>query len=60
MRTALFDFHLPPEQIAHTPVEPRDAARMLCVGDALADRQVKDLPECLRPGDVMVFNNSKV
>jgi S-adenosylmethionine:tRNA ribosyltransferase-isomerase len=60
MRTALFDFHLPPEQIAHAPVNPRDAARMLCVGEALADRQVRDLPECLRPGDVMVFNNSKV
>ena len=60
MRTALFDFHLPPEQIAHAPVNPRDAARMLCVGEALADRQVKGLPECLRPGDVMVFNNSKV
>ena len=60
MRTSLFDFHLPPERIAHQPVTPRDAARLLHVGETLEDRLVRDLPELLRPGDVMVFNNSKV
>jgi S-adenosylmethionine:tRNA ribosyltransferase-isomerase len=60
MRTSLFDFHLPPERIAYAPVEPRDAARLLHVGEMLEDRIVRDLPELLRPGDVMVFNNSKV
>ncbi|MFN8930392.1 MAG: S-adenosylmethionine:tRNA ribosyltransferase-isomerase, partial [Alphaproteobacteria bacterium] len=60
MRTALFDFHLPPEQIAHAPVTPRDAARLLHVDGGFSDRHVRDLPQLLRPGDVMVLNNSKV
>jgi S-adenosylmethionine:tRNA ribosyltransferase-isomerase len=60
MRTSLFDFHLPPERIAHQPVSPRDAALLLHVGDSLTDRHVRDLPQLLRPGDVMVFNNSRV
>ena len=60
MLTSLFDFHLPPERIAHTPVEPRDAARLLHVNGGFNDRHVRDLPQLLRPGDVMVLNNSKV
>ncbi len=61
MRVDLFDFDLPPERIALRPVEPRDAARLLLVeGDRLADRTVRDLPSLLRPGDVLVFNDTRV
>lgn len=56
-----FDFHLPEDRIAQAPVHPRDAARLLHVaGDQLADRTVMDLTEILRPGDVMVFNDTRV
>lgn len=60
MRTDLFDFHLPPEAIAQHAALPRDAARLLDVGDALHDRTVRDLPALLEPGDVLVFNDTKV
>ena len=64
MRTALFDFELPPERIALRPIVPRDAARMLVVrpGGApeLEDRGVRDLPELLRAGDALVVNDTKV
>ena len=61
MRVDLFDFELPPERIALRPAQPRDAARMLLVrGGEIADRMVVDLPELLQPGDVLVFNDTKV
>lgn len=61
MKTALFDFELPEERIATAPVSPRDAAKMLVVdGDAFADAVVRELPDYLRPGDVMVFNDTRV
>jgi S-adenosylmethionine:tRNA ribosyltransferase-isomerase len=61
MRVDLFDFELPPERIALRPASPRDAARLLLVaGDALADRHVLDLPRLLRPGDILVFNDTRV
>ena len=62
MRVELFDFELPPERIALRPARPRDAARMLVVadGDSLADRSVRDLPQLLRKGDVLVFNDTRV
>jgi len=61
MRVDLFDFDLPPERIALRPAAPRDSARMLVVaGDDLADRIVRDLPEMLRPGDLLVFNDTRV
>ena len=62
MKVDLFDFELPPERIALRPVAPRDAAKMLVVdGEApFADRTVRDLPEILRPGDVLVFNDTRV
>ncbi|TIX50169.1 tRNA preQ1(34) S-adenosylmethionine ribosyltransferase-isomerase QueA [Alteraurantiacibacter aquimixticola] len=63
MRVDLFDFDLPPELIALRPVRPRDAARMLVVRGADApfeDRGVLDLPQLLEPGDVMVFNDTRV
>jgi S-adenosylmethionine:tRNA ribosyltransferase-isomerase len=60
MNVADFDFDLPRSLIAERPVEPRDAARLLAVGAALADRVVRDLPDLLRPGDLLVFNDTKV
>jgi S-adenosylmethionine:tRNA ribosyltransferase-isomerase len=61
MRVDLFDFDLPPDRIALRPARPRDAARMLVVeGGQLSDRQILDLPEILRPGDVLVFNDTRV
>jgi S-adenosylmethionine:tRNA ribosyltransferase-isomerase len=61
MRVDLFDFELPPALIAQHPVRPRDAARLLVVGEAaLDDRRVRDLPELLRPGDLLVCNDTRV
>ena len=62
MRVDLFDFELPQDLIALRPAAPRDAARMLVVqGDApFADRGVRDLPRLLEPGDVLVFNDTRV
>ena len=61
MRVDLFDFDLPTDRIALRPARPRDAARMLLVeGERMSDRGVLDLPAILRPGDVLVFNDTKV
>jgi S-adenosylmethionine:tRNA ribosyltransferase-isomerase len=62
MRLSDFDYELPPERIAQTPIEPRDAARLLVDrGDAPPEhRHVRDLTELLRPGDVLVLNDTKV
>jgi S-adenosylmethionine:tRNA ribosyltransferase-isomerase len=61
MRVELFDFDLPPELIAQHPVRPRDGARLLVVGaSALEDRRLKDLPELLRPSDLLVCNDTRV
>ena len=62
MRVDLFDFHLPEDRIALRPAEPRDAARLLVVRPeiALDDRHVRDLPDLLEPGDLLVFNDTKV
>jgi S-adenosylmethionine:tRNA ribosyltransferase-isomerase len=61
MRVDLFDFELPPERIALRPARPRDSARLLRVEDGkISDHQVLNLPSLLRPGDVLVFNDTKV
>ena len=61
MRVDHFDFDLPADRIALRPVRPRDAARMLLVeGAAISDRKVLDLPNLLRAGDVLVFNDTRV
>jgi len=62
MKVSDFDFHLPEENIALRPARPRDAARLLHVtrDGGLADKGVLDLPDLLQPGDVMVFNDTKV
>ena len=63
MKTADFDYALPPELIAQTPVEPRDASRLMVVdrrtGD-VAHHHFHDLPEFLCPGDLLVHNESRV
>ena len=61
LRTSDFDFELPAELIASHPLHKRDASRMLVVkGTEVADKHIRDFVEYLRPGDVVVFNNSKV
>ncbi len=58
---AAFDFDLPPDRIATEPARPRDAARLLHVTAAgLADRAVRDLASLLRPGDLLVVNDTRV
>jgi S-adenosylmethionine:tRNA ribosyltransferase-isomerase len=60
MNLSDFDFDLPPAAIAQRPALPRDVARMLVVGETLADRTVRDLPGLLAPGDLLVCNDTKV
>jgi S-adenosylmethionine:tRNA ribosyltransferase-isomerase len=58
-----FHFDLPPELIAQAPLAERSASRMLVVppdAPPYADRQVRDLPEYLRAGDLLVFNDTRV
>ena len=66
MRVDLFDFELPETRIALTPAAPRDSARMLVVGENLSEQQnsqdkfIRDLPDFLHAGDVLVVNNTRV
>ena len=63
MRLSDFDYALPPELIAQTPIEPRDAARLLVLdrhSGGVAHHHVHDLPDLLRPGDLLVANRSRV
>jgi S-adenosylmethionine:tRNA ribosyltransferase-isomerase len=60
-----FDFNLPPELIAQTALPERSASRLLEVNATaaparLVDRRFAELPECLAPGDLLVFNDTKV
>jgi len=60
MEIADFDFELPPALIADHPARPRDSARLLEVGTTLIDRSIAELPGLLAPGDVLVFNDTRV
>ncbi|MDH4279526.1 MAG: tRNA preQ1(34) S-adenosylmethionine ribosyltransferase-isomerase QueA [Acidimicrobiia bacterium] len=63
MRTDFFDYDLPQNAIAQTPIEPRHAARMLVdlgVAGGIEHRTVADLDHLLEPRDVLVVNNTKV
>jgi S-adenosylmethionine:tRNA ribosyltransferase-isomerase len=64
MRIDAFGFELPPERIALRPCVPRDSARLLVVHPGgrpeFADHTVRDLPDLLQPGDVVVVNDTKV
>src|SRR5438552_1001974 len=58
-----FDYPLPTELIAQRPLAERDASRMMLLDRAaqtIEDRQFRELPELLLPGDLLVFNNTKV
>jgi len=63
LRTADFDYHLPPELIAQTPIEPRDHSRLLVLNrrdGSIEHRRFFDLPSYLRSNDLLVFNDSRV
>ena len=63
MKTSDFDYNLPEELIAQTPVEPRDSSRMMVCNrnnDRREDHIFHDLPQFLHPGDVMVLNETRV
>jgi S-adenosylmethionine:tRNA ribosyltransferase-isomerase len=63
LRLSDLDYALPDELVAQTPVEPRDASRLLVArraGGELEDRVFSDLPSLLRPGDVLVRNDTRV
>ncbi len=62
MLLSLFDYDLPPERIALSPVSPREAAKMLVVGadGALVDEHIADFPDYLRAGDAVVVNDTRV
>ena len=61
LSAADFDFALPDARIAHEPARPRDAARLLEVGPAgLSDRIMRELPDRLQPGDILVANDTAV
>jgi S-adenosylmethionine:tRNA ribosyltransferase-isomerase len=62
MRVDEFDFDLPDSAIAVRPASPRESARLLIIepGRPLQDRIIADLPDCLRPGDMLVFNDTRV
>lgn len=63
MKTSDFDYHLPSELIAQTPLEPRDQARLLVINRASGDlehRRFCEVVDLLKPGDVLVMNDSRV
>lgn len=63
MRVSDFDFELPKDSIAQTPAEPRDAARLLVhriTRASTEDRTVRELTDCLEPGDLLVLNDARV
>ena len=62
VKTDEFDYELPDAAIAQVPIEPRDAARLLVdrADGAPEDRHVRDLPDLLRAGDLLVVNDTRV
>ena len=60
MKISDFEFELPPQLIAQKPCSPRDSAKLLTVGTNLGDKRISDLLEILSPGDMLVFNDTKV
>ena len=55
-----FDYELPSDLIAQYPSETRSGSRLLCAGASVADRRFFELPQLLAPGDLLVFNDTRV
>ena len=63
MKTSEFEYHLPPELIAQTPIEPRDASRLLVLHRAttrIEHRHFRDIGAYMRAGDLLIANQSRV
>ncbi|HBE79813.1 MAG TPA: tRNA preQ1(34) S-adenosylmethionine ribosyltransferase-isomerase QueA [Firmicutes bacterium] len=63
MLVSEFDYFLPPELIAQEPAEPRDSSRLLVVDhlqNTMLDRRFHQIPEFLDPGDLLIFNDTRV
>jgi S-adenosylmethionine:tRNA ribosyltransferase-isomerase len=63
MRTEAFDYPLPEDQIAQSPIEPRDASRLLLLDRGrrkISHHRFRELPELLAPGDLLVLNDTRV
>ncbi|MDA8189627.1 MAG: S-adenosylmethionine:tRNA ribosyltransferase-isomerase, partial [Dehalococcoidales bacterium] len=63
LKTTDFDYHLPPERIAQTPIEPRDSSKLMVISrenGSIRHRVFRDIVEYLQPGDVLVCNESRV
>ena len=63
MKTSDFDYNLPSELIAQSPVEPRDQSRLMVLnreGGSMEHRRFSEIVSYLRDGDVLVFNDSRV
>ncbi|HSV75442.1 MAG TPA: tRNA preQ1(34) S-adenosylmethionine ribosyltransferase-isomerase QueA [Bacteroidales bacterium] len=63
MLTKTFEYHLPEELIAQTPVEPRDSSRLMVIdrkNRTVTERRFSDIVDFFSPGDVLVLNNTRV
>jgi len=63
MKTSDFSYHLPPELIAQTPIEPRDQSRLMVLNrsdGSIKHRRFFEIVDYLQAGDVLVFNDSRV
>ncbi len=63
MLTKEFEYHLPEELIAQTPIEPRDASRLLVIDRkkrSISERKFTDIADYFKPRDILVLNNTKV
>ena len=63
MKTKDFDYYLPEELIAQTPLEKRDESRLMRLDKetgAISHQHFYELPEFLKPGDCLILNNSRV
>jgi S-adenosylmethionine:tRNA ribosyltransferase-isomerase len=60
MKLSDFDYHLPKELIAQSPVEPRDSSRLMVVGSGIEHQLFSDIPDHFEKGDTLVLNDSRV
>ncbi len=60
MKLCEFDYHLPNELIAQSPIEPRDASKLMVLGKTIEHRHFSDITDYLQKGDTLVLNDSRV